>query len=506
MSNATVMPLMRAVAWNVHFTIGEDEDPGAFAGIYQVPGSDLVTFRNVCDELRLCFECPYDTSDNENEEPWTSIAFSLNQDPPSSLDPDLSFVTEAKLDRGVPSLAPLRPKEQNVLTYHIYYHKNCTLPPGSQLESHIQAQCARHLSSPSRRHDQRYLPPNKTPSDPKLAVMPLRKKLKARSVSPSKRSASGSTSPSKEVDDEFENVVAPASMKIDLDEARKVTNEFRSSCLNRATSCAVSGEGESWCPGPPIGPCIQACHIIPQHHYHVYPVAGGDVDDDVPLESSLRRLKEAWQSTWSPRNGILLMKHLHDFFDARLFSIHPRTLRIRVFVPYNALTRFNGQRASVPNTIDRKALRHHYEMSCIENMAAERPILDVISPTASRMTSGMATPLTTKTDLPATPTSEDLSNGRAGDPTKRSRPNYPDQNQQREGSTTGDLLHTLDIDLVDGRGQKRRGSHDDGTCSLDEWPEQYAADHFITSNNSREFLKDVNWELRKVKKRRQLMN
>jgi hypothetical protein len=139
MSNATVTPSMRAVAWNVHFTIGEDEDPGAFAGIHQVPGSNLVTFRNVCDELRLCFECPYDISDNENEKTWTDIAFSLNQDnSPSSLDPGLSFVTEAKMDQAVPSLAPLRPKEQNVLTYHIYYHKNCTLPSGSPLKSHMQ--------------------------------------------------------------------------------------------------------------------------------------------------------------------------------------------------------------------------------------------------------------------------------------------------------------------------------------------------------------------------------
>ncbi|CVL07240.1 uncharacterized protein FMAN_15347 [Fusarium mangiferae] len=496
MSNATVTPSMRAVAWNVHFTIGEDEDPGAFAGIYQVPGSDLVTFRNVCDELRLCFEYPYDIPDNENEKAWNEIAFSLNQDnSPSSLDPDLSFVTEAKMDQAVPSLAPLRPKEQNVLSYHIYYHKNCTLPPGSPLESHMQAKCAKHLPNPSRRRDPRYLPPNKTPSDPKLSVMPLRKKLKARSVSPSKRSASGSTSPTKEVDDEFENVVAPASLEIDLDEARKVTNEFRSSCLNRATSCAVSGEGESWCPGPPIGPGIQACHIIPQHHYHVYPVAGGDADDDVPFEASNRRLKEAWQSTWSPRNGILLMKHLHDFFDARLFSIHPRTLRIRVFVPYNALTRFNGQRASLPNTIDRKALRHHYEMSCIENMAAERPILEIISPTASRMTSGLATPLTAKTDLPATPTSGDPGNGRSGDPTKRSRPSYPDQNQQRDSSTPGDSLHTLHIaDLVVERGQKRKGLGDDDACSLDMWLEH---------DNREEFLKDVDWELRKLKKRRQ---
>ncbi|CZR49552.1 uncharacterized protein FPRO_15911 [Fusarium proliferatum ET1] len=325
--------------------------------------------------------------------------------------------------------------------------------------------------------------------------MPLRKKLKARSVSPSKRSASGSASPTKEVDDDFETVVTPASLEIDLDEARKVTNDFRSSCLNRATPCAVSGEGESWCPGPPIGPGIQACHIVPQHHYHVYPVAGADADDDVPFEASNRRLKEAWQSTWSPRNGILLMKHLHDFFDARLFSIHPRTLRIRVFVPYNALTRFNGQRASVPNTIDRKALRHHYEMSCIENMAAERPILEIISPTASRMTSGLATPLTAKTDLPATPTSGDPGNARAGDPTKKSRPNYPEQNQQRDILTPGDSLNTLDIaDQVVERGQKRKGLGDDDACSLDMWLEH---------DNREEFLKDVDWELRKLKKRRQ---
>ncbi|KAH7204879.1 uncharacterized protein BKA55DRAFT_587356 [Fusarium redolens] len=75
--------------------------------------------------------------------------------------------------------------------------------------------------------------------------MPLRKKLKARSVSPGKRSASRSISPTKEVNNEFENIVTPASMEIDLNKARKVINEFRSLCLNRATSYTVSGEGES---------------------------------------------------------------------------------------------------------------------------------------------------------------------------------------------------------------------------------------------------------------------
>jgi hypothetical protein len=43
-----------------------------------------------------------------------------------------------------------------------------------------------------------------------------------------------------------------------------------------------------------------------------------------------------------PRNGILLMKHLHEFFDARLF-VHSDTLRIRVFVPYDALTELTAK-------------------------------------------------------------------------------------------------------------------------------------------------------------------
>lgn len=37
-----------------------EEDPGAFAGIFQVSGSDLITFRDVCDKVRLCFELPND--------------------------------------------------------------------------------------------------------------------------------------------------------------------------------------------------------------------------------------------------------------------------------------------------------------------------------------------------------------------------------------------------------------------------------------------------------------
>lgn len=145
MSSAAVTPSMRAVGWNVHFTIGQDEDPGAFAGIYQAAGSDLVTFRHVCDELRLCFELPNDTArsesdDDDNKDPWASIAFALDDHPdfPSPPPLGLSFVTGQLLDQPVPSLPPLHPKEQNVLKYHLVRHRRCDLPSSLPLDTHLQ--------------------------------------------------------------------------------------------------------------------------------------------------------------------------------------------------------------------------------------------------------------------------------------------------------------------------------------------------------------------------------
>ncbi|KAH6871553.1 hypothetical protein B0T10DRAFT_590953 [Thelonectria olida] len=149
-----------------------------------------------------------------------------------------------------------------------------------------EAKCAHHLPNPVRRRDPRYLPPNKNRFDARLTAMPLRRKLIARAQSPPERSASGSVSPRKDGpddidDDEFDNMLAPASMRIDLEEAKRVTSYFRSSCLNRATCCAVSGEGEPWRPGPPIGPAVQACHVVPQQHYQLYPSAASGQDAKV---------------------------------------------------------------------------------------------------------------------------------------------------------------------------------------------------------------------------------
>lgn len=205
------------------------------------------------------------------------------------------------------------------------------------------------------------------------------------------------------------------------------------------------------------------------------------------------------------------MKHLHEFFDARLFSIHPRTLRIRVFVPYNALTRFNGQKASVPATMDRKALRHHYEMCCIENMAAERPNLDATSPSTSMIaTSGIGTPFSARTGLPVTPSSRGTQMetviGRTGDPSKRPRPPHSDPSQPRDTSGLDDLVEEADAALwTNGRGRKRRRLEDyqvdDETPLQHEWFQQDMPEAYITPSNSRIFLADVNWELQKFNAR-----
>lgn len=75
---------------------------------------------------------------------------------------------------------------------------------------------------------------------------------------------------------------------------------------------------------------------------------------------SARRLREAWYRTWSAKKSILLLGH--ELFDDGLFSIHPETLRIRVFVPFNVISDYHGSIARLPSSVDRRALCHHYEM------------------------------------------------------------------------------------------------------------------------------------------------
>ncbi|KAM3433127.1 hypothetical protein MY4824_006182 [Beauveria thailandica] len=526
--SAAVTASQRSLGWNVNLTTGSQQYPRTFAGLYQNPQEPTVTFADICSELALCFEWPVDEHNDEgnhhinhfNREhsetggpsrdntyygdnldtgvgaAWKNIVFALTKDPEMAEagQADYSYwITKEKFDQLVPAPLPVTPRLRKAVTYHIVYHKACLLPADSSLRDHLRARCAQHLPMPKRRRHPAYLPYNKTPSDSRLSIMPLRRKLKAsRSQSPPKRTVSGSSTPAKlpegtdAATDEYADMLAPATMNLDIDEAKRVINDFRAACIDQATCCAVSGDGEAWCPGQRIGPGVQACHIIPQQHYHLYPVERGSTFDSVDVENSTRRHYEAWQHTWSPDNGILLMKHLHDFFDARLFSINPETLRVRVFVPFDAIKMYHGRKVKVTDNVDRHALRHHYEMCCIENMAAKQPNLEITSSGASRMsTSGVntgimsdiGTPFSGRTDFPMTPSSGHISTQNShpmGDPCKNSRKICVSDTFPLEGN------------------QSRKRRRIDG---------MYGFDSYITPYNTREFLADVNWELRKFKER-----
>ncbi|KAJ3541309.1 hypothetical protein NM208_g4669 [Fusarium decemcellulare] len=488
-------------------------NPFQFAGLLQPEGSDLVTFRDVIDKLRLCFELPDAVCRNKrddadsNSNSWDDISFALTSRPNTlgSAQAIPSFVAEPDRDQPVPSLPPRAPKQPNIIKYHLVRHKRCSLSTDAPLTEHLrgssnQATQNAHSMFPilSAVAILRYLPPKKVPSDPKYATMPLRRQLKPRSgsqsppKSPPKRRTSGSVSPTKDGLDDANGqdpsmMIAPSSLKIDLETAKK---------------------GDSWVVSPAMGPALQACHIVPQHHYHLYPIIQSEEDDaDRDVADSPRRLQEAWHQTWNAKNGILLLSHLHELFDARLISIHPDTYRIRSFVPYNVLTKYNGQEATIPPNVDRNALRYHYDMCCIENMAAEMPLLT--------LSTGTTTPLSARTDLLMTPGSAmgsqfDAGVGRAGDPTKRSRPS-PGPGQAREvlGQDTMDsqeasILRHERLNETDATSCKRRRLHDykdDGTHSPQDWLQDDVLDSYITPFNSRAFLADVNWELQKFKAR-----
>ncbi|KAK3360590.1 hypothetical protein B0T25DRAFT_441485, partial [Lasiosphaeria hispida] len=202
---------------------------------------------------------------------------------------------------------------------------------------------------------------------------------KAKAVSPSKRSASGSSvrsrslSPNKEEDNALGDIIIPEAA-IPIGEARQEITKFRQRFMTSGTSCAISGLGKSWFSSLAIGPAIQAAHIVPQVHYHLYPPGPGRV---IPDPEDVSQLRTAWLSTWSISNGILLANHLHQLFDARLVSFHPRTLGIRAFAPYDLITPHHGRVATLDkkNLPDRNALQHHWDTCCIENMAAVSRII-----------------------------------------------------------------------------------------------------------------------------------
>ncbi|RXG50445.1 hypothetical protein VDGE_04822 [Verticillium dahliae] len=487
MSSAAVIPDMRARGWNVHIlssTTGFN-----FAGLYLHDGNDSIKWQHVLDELALCFELSHS---------WPfAFAFGgyLNIDANT---PAINLICDADFDQLVPSLPPSQsPEARAIVRYHLVHHKPCAINKSSPLEDHLKAGCAKPIARPPRRRDPRYLPPKKPSTDARITRFPLRRAAKAQKPSQSPKRKSGSVSPVRDIPGDPDNAMtAPPDMSITPEQARKTMDIFRASCLTAAVQCAVSARGRSWCPAPSFGPALQACHIVPQQHYHVYPDPDGLSDlaeTDVFYSSS--RLEEAWKNTWSADNGILLLCHLHDSFDQRLFSIHPDTMRVRAFVPYDVVLDYHGKKAQVPVNVDRGALRHHYEMCCIENMAAKAPLIE-----PSFIASGTVSPFAAGAEMPSLPSPRprDTSGGTASS----TSPAAPGDPAKRQRSGQDDDLELDTPSLVDGmspeespRVSKRMRIPLD---VVNGWEEPASNTNYLRDDNHVQFLADVNWSLKKA--------
>jgi hypothetical protein len=235
-------------------------------------------------------------------------------------------------------------------------------------------------------------------------------------------------------------------MDLSPEDARQTIETFHHNCLIHADRCAISGKGQSWCIIPSIGPGLHASHIIPQQHFYLYPRHDQKNATDGEVEVNNERLVQAWTDTWSSKNGILLMNDIRQLFEARLISIHPDTHTIRAFVPYDVITDFNGKKANIPRKVDKVALRHHYEMSCIENMAAQMPFapLDSAGGSAVRFLEIRA-PLGRTISLPINTSMS----AQGGDPAKRMR---LDEEMTETSTQEEEIQRALSVEyeLIDG--------------------------------------------------------
>ncbi|KAH6872051.1 hypothetical protein B0T10DRAFT_541375 [Thelonectria olida] len=316
----------RALGWNVHLLCGPESD--RFAGLFHLPGSNSLTYRDVVNELRLCFEIPtnFRAEDDGSTDIWADIAFGyggsvggnlqlLEEDASTTAIPSPRMISGQYLDGSVSTLPGDLSSDLArlpIVRLHVIRHAECGIALTESRTAHLRAGCAKHIPYPSLRRDERYLHPNKASGDPRFARLPYRKPIRPTrgSQSLSKRSASGSVSPTKDCRcskeaggaEDATDLVAPPTLDISLERARQTMAAFRTSCLAASTKCAVTGKGRSRYMNPNVGPA----------HYYVYsvPISFGN------SRCSPQRLREAWDRTWSAENGLLLLSHLHELVDA----------------------------------------------------------------------------------------------------------------------------------------------------------------------------------------------
>ncbi|KAH6668315.1 hypothetical protein B0J14DRAFT_437250, partial [Halenospora varia] len=192
-----------------------------------------------------------------------------------------------------------------------------------------------------------------------------------RSRSPKKRSGTSSPQKPGEVIHDPNDPTAPASMA--NKDLQRYMDAFRENAQSRAICCAVSGLGKKWSGSGGLGPSLQACHIVPQKLWDLYPLAE-DHDGEVELYSS-RRLESKWNKTWGVDNCLWRQSSLHTVHDLRLLAINPNTLNVRCFAPYDLVYPYHTQAAHIKprNRPDPAALKCHWDSCVYESMTAKIP-------------------------------------------------------------------------------------------------------------------------------------
>lgn len=452
-TNSNTPAANRVFSWNVVFLDADDSD---FAGLYQQDG--LLTFVDAFRELRLCFDFPGRGS------------LSIWQD--SDGDPTLLPLHEDDPRDGLVGRdIPVNASDARIqLRLALHTRQDCTVPTSPMLEHHLQgelvssplltapliydrppAQCARRVQ-PRKRVKRPYLAINEKARDLSLEL-PFRNSSRnngsrSGSQSPRKRQRSGSQSPTKaapELDDIPEVAASTGPNGLDSPELRLLMQQFRATACSRNDRCAVTGLGRAWTRAGGLGPGVHACHIVPQLQYNLYPDRWPPISETEPElpeivgelstspVASRDRLEKAWKNTWAGGNSLLLLSHLHDLFDARFFSIHPETKRIRIFVPYDVLKPYHGLPAHFDSrgVPDKRALGQHWDLCCIENMIAASPSAPSLSalPTPSLSPGGVVQPSGTAPlgpldgvsgpPAPKEPTKNTATAGRKGAPSQR---------------------------------------------------------------------------------------
>jgi len=378
----------RVYAWNVVFL---DSDDAEFAGVYQQDG--FLTFADVFRELRLCFDFPG---------PGTLSIWSNDGDNFDGIVP----VHEDDVEGNTLFIPTDASGARTPLRLALHVRQDCAVPLSSTspLEDHLRGQCARKVQ-PKKRFKRPYLGINERATDLPPSL-PFRGGSRSGSQSPRKRPRSGSQSPTKSTSaalvDIAEEDAASGTTRgsaLDSPELRLLMQQFRATACSRNDRCAVTGLGRAWTRAGGLGPGVQACHIVPQLQYNLYPdrwppsFSDSDLQPEPVVSASSRdRLEKSWKNTWAGGNSLLLLRHLHDLFDARFFSIHPDTKRIRVFIPYDVLMPYQGKLAQFDSrgVPDKRALGQHWDICCMENMLAASPSVPL--PSLSTLPTPVFTP------------------------------------------------------------------------------------------------------------------